>query len=151
MPFWYSIEVFDGSSSASLWAEAYGDTLIESALSSGAVDWSWHRHAWGVVLEVSFEDEAAWEAFRLLTPVRASLDAVPDPVTGLIVYPGRGGSASSGVPRRPRPRIGSGSASLPLPWELGSDDVFPQWPVAPVIRQPTVTLPALAGFSARQR
>ena len=151
MACWYSIEVLDGASSAALWAEAYGDTLIESALSSGAADWSWHRHAWGVVLEVSFEDEAAWEAFRLLTTVGAALDAVPDPVTGLIVYSGRGGSASSSVPRRPRPMIGSGSAALPLPWDLGFDDVFPQWAVPPVIRQPAVTLPALAGFTARLR
>ena len=33
---WYSIEVFDGASSAALWAEAYGDPLLESALSTGA-------------------------------------------------------------------------------------------------------------------
>jgi hypothetical protein len=120
---WYSIEVFDGASSASLWAEAYGDTLIESALVTGASDWSSHRHTWGVVLELAFEDEAAWEAFRQLPTVTAALDAVPDPVTGLIVYPGRGGSSAAYEPRRPRPLVGSGSAALPLPWDLGLDEL----------------------------
>jgi hypothetical protein len=118
---WYSIEVFDGASSAALWAEAHGDTLVESALTSGALDWSWHRHNWGVVLELEFADAAAWEAWRSLLPVSAALDAVPDPVTGLIVYRGRGGSSGAPSPRRPRPLSGSGSAALPLPWEWDLD------------------------------
>lgn len=151
MACWYSIEVFDGAFSASLWAEAHGDALIESALTSGASDWSWHRHAWGVVLEVSFADESAWEAFRWLTTVGAALDAVPDPLTGLIVYSGRGGSASTAVPRRRRPLIGSGSAALPLPWDLGFDDMLPQWPIAPAIRPMNVGQPALAGFTSQLR
>ena len=152
MAYWYSIEVLDGASSAALWAEAHGDALIESALSSGGGDWSWHRHAWGVVLEVSFADDAAWEAFRRLATVQAALDAVPDPLTGLIVYSGRGGSASSAVPRRPRPLTGSGSAALPLPWEFSFDDVLlPMWPLSPGIRPLTVGLPALAGLTARLR
>lgn len=148
---WYSIEVLDGMSSASLWAEAYGDALIEGALSTGATDWSWHRHSWGVVLELEFEDEAAWEAFRRLAPVGAALDAVPDPLTGLIVYPGRGGSSAKPEPRRPRPLVGSGSAALPLPWELDSEEMFPRWPVTPAIRQPSVSLPSLTGVSNRRR
>ena len=49
---WYSIEVFDGASSAGLWAEAHGDPILESALLSGAKDWSWQHHSWGVILEV---------------------------------------------------------------------------------------------------
>ena len=114
---WYSIEVFDGASSAALWYEAYGDSLLEPALSSGAKDWSWHRHSWGTVLELKFEDAKSWEAWRALAQVQAALDAVPDPLSGLIIYRGRGGSSGSSRPRRPRPLVGSGSAALPLPWE----------------------------------
>ena len=112
-----SIEVLDGASSASLWAEARGDSLIEAALTGGATDWAWHRHTWGVVLELCFEDEAAWDRFSALPAVDAALDAVPDPVSGLIVYRGRGGSSGRAEPRRPKPLIGSGSAALPLPVE----------------------------------
>jgi hypothetical protein len=118
---WYSIEVFDGATSASVWAEAYRDVLMETAVTSGASDWSWHRHTWGVVFEVSFADEQAWEKYANLPVVRAALDAVPDPVTGVIVYRGRGGSSGAPFPRRPRPLIGSGSAALPLPWLPGDE------------------------------
>jgi hypothetical protein len=121
---WFSIEVLDGSASASLWSEAYGDALVEAALLSGASDWNWHRHNWGVVLELAFEDEQIWEGFRELPAVRAALDGVPDPVSGLIVYRGRGGSTGTAEPRKPRPLVGSGSAALPLPWELTSDEAF---------------------------
>ncbi len=144
MALWYSIEVLDGASSAYLWSQAHGDALVEGALASGAVDWAWHRHAWGVVLEVSFEDEAAWEKFRALPPVEAALDAVPDPLTGLIVYRGRGGSAANGVPRRPRPLAGAGSAALPLPWEVDSEDFLIPWPVCPAVGGPAVRTPAVA-------
>lgn len=130
MSAWYSIEVFDGATSASVWAEAYRDVLMETAITSGADDWSWHRHTWGVVFEVSFSDEAAWESFVSLPVIRAALDAVPDPLTGLIVYKGRGGSSGSPYPRKPRPLIGSGSAALPLPW-LITDDL---WSVASLMR-----------------
>jgi hypothetical protein len=122
MATWFSIEVLDGASSASLWSEAHGDALIEAAFLSGATDWSWHRHTWGVVLELSFEDEAAWDRFRELPGVIAALDLVPDPVSGLIFYKGRGGSAGRDVPRKPRPMAGSGAAALPLPWELFDDE-----------------------------
>jgi hypothetical protein len=120
---WYSIEVIDGAVSASGWAEAWSDTLSGAALSGGATDWSWHRHSWGVVFETEFADESAWEVFREQPSVRAALDAVPDPVSGIIVYRGRGGSAGSAAPRKPRPMIGSGSAALPLPW-----DFMTEWP-----------------------
>ncbi|MDE3205166.1 MAG: hypothetical protein KGQ66_13225 [Acidobacteriota bacterium] len=123
MSTWYSIEVFDGATSASVWAEAYRDALMETAVTSGASDWSWHRHTWGVVFEVAFADEQAWEDYANLPVVRAALDAVPDPLTGLIVYRGRGGSSGSPFPRKPRPLIGSGSAALPLPWIMSSDDL----------------------------
>ena len=115
---WFSIEVFDGSSSASLWADAWGDSLVGAAFSFGATDWSWHRNTWGVVLELEFKDEEAFEQYRSLVTVKAALDAVPDPVSGLIVYRGRGGSAGRVNPRRPRPLSGSGAAALPFPFML---------------------------------
>jgi hypothetical protein len=121
---WYSIEVFDGASPASVWAEAYRDALMETAVTAGASDWSWHRHTWGVVFEVCFSDEQAWESYANLPVVRAALDAVPDPVTGLIVYRGRGGSSGAPFPRKPRPLVGSGSAALPLPWILSNDEII---------------------------
>lgn len=127
MSAWFSVEVLDGASSAALWAEAWGDALVESALLTGASEWNWHRHSWGVVLELEFEDEDAWERFRDRAGVRAALDAVPDPLTGLVVYRGRGGGAGTWAPRAKRPLIGSGSAALPLPWDLWdteSIDVF---------------------------
>lgn len=123
MSAWYSIEVFDGATSASVWAEAYRDVLMETAITSGASDWSWHRHTWGVVFEVCFRDEATWDGYANLPVVRAALDAVPDPVTGLIVYRGRGGSSGAPYPRKPRPLIGSGSAALPLPWIFSTDEL----------------------------
>jgi hypothetical protein len=39
---------------------------------------------------------------------------VPDPINGLLVYPGRGGSAGATHPRRPRPPLGAGAAPLPV-------------------------------------
>src|SRR3954451_19886074 len=138
---WFSIEVFDGASSASLWSDAWGDSLIEAAFTNGADDWSWHRHTWGVVLELSFEDEAQFDRFRNALPVQTALEAVPDPVSGIIVYKGRGGSAGRGEPRRPRPLAGAGAAALPLPQELffDEDDLFDQY------RSAHVLTPALAG------
>jgi len=124
MPVWFSVEVLDGASSASIWSEAYGDALVESAILSGAIEWNWHKHTWGVVLELAFADDEAWDRFRELPSVAAALDAVPDPVTGLMVYRGRGGSAGSWEPRTHRPLTGSGSAALPLPWDLWQDQLF---------------------------
>jgi hypothetical protein len=124
MSVWFSIEVLDGASSAALWSEAYGDAIVESAFLIGAREWSWHRHSWGVVLELAFDDEEAWDRFRELPSVQASLDAVPDPLTGLVVYRGRGGSAGTWAPRPRRPLIGSGSAALPLPWSLWDTELI---------------------------
>jgi hypothetical protein len=88
---WWSIEVFHGESqAASRWKDSYSETLIESAIANGAIEWSWVEHRSGVVLEVCLPDEASWEAFRRLPAVQAALDAVPDPVNGLLVYGGRG-------------------------------------------------------------
>ncbi len=112
---WWSIEVFHGTLSAARWQDAHSSSLIESAISNGAVDWAWHRHRWGVVFEVAFRDDAQWEVFRSLPSVRAALDAVPDPVNGLLVYRGRGGGAGRFARRRPRPHAGAGAMALPEP------------------------------------
>src|SRR5437763_1534505 len=107
----------------------WGDALVEAAFGMGVTDWSWHRNTWGVVLELDFADEDTFERFRGLPAVVAALDAVPDPVSGLIVYRGRGGSAGRVTPRRPRPLAGAGAAALPLPQELffDEDDLFDQY------------------------
>lgn len=122
MPYWMSIEVLDGAFSASRWADAHGDSLVEAALTNGASDWAWHHHSWGVVFEVAFADEASWERYRFLHGVRAALDAVPDPNFGLIISRGRGGSAGTRDPRRPPLLSGSGAAALPLPLVDQLDD-----------------------------
>jgi hypothetical protein len=114
---WLSIEIFDGPHPASSWRDSYGEALTEAALTNGAQDWIWHEHRWGLVLEVLFDTDDAAEAFRHLPAVRAALDAVPDPVNGLLVYRGRGGGSGSRVPRRPRPHLGSGAAEPDHPPE----------------------------------
>ena len=117
-PHWMSIEVFDGiGASAGAWQDAWGDQLVENALFSGAVDWTWHRTSWGVIFEVAFDDEDAWDAYRASLGVELALAAVPDPVRGLIIYKGRGGESGTRKPRKPRPLIGSGAAELPIPIE----------------------------------
>jgi hypothetical protein len=122
---WFSIEVIDGGFSAGSWADGYGDELIWAAQELGISDWSWARHSWGVVLEIELPDELAWEQYLASPAVRAALDAVPDPVHGLITYKGRGGSAGSRNPRKPRPLIGAGAAALPLPERFDElDDWF---------------------------
>jgi len=110
-----SIEVLNGPFPASRWADAHGDALTEAALGFGATGWSWHRFAWGVVLELDFVDQDAWSAFRYSTAVTAALDAVPDPVWGRFVYRGRGGSSGSWIPRRPRPSRDAGAVEVPTP------------------------------------
>jgi hypothetical protein len=110
---WWSIEVLDGEFSAQRWRESHGPALMEAAITRGAVDWNWEEHHWGVIFEVAFRDAEAWSVFRQLPGVAAALDAVPDPVNGLLIYQGRGGSSNSADPRRPRPHLGAGSAELP--------------------------------------
>jgi hypothetical protein len=114
---WWSIEVMDGAFSAEQWRVSYGRSLFESAVTHGAVDWTWRPTEWGIVLEVEFRDGDAWQAFRQLPAVQAALDAVPDPDRGLFVFPGRGGSSDAMLPRRPRPNLGAGGAALPVPPE----------------------------------
>jgi hypothetical protein len=131
-----SIEVFDGAFGGQSWADAYGDALIEAALAHGATDWQWVRLRWGVVLELSFVDELSWERFRFHPSVQAALDGVPDPVSGLIIYKGRGGASGAGRPRRPRPAAGAGAIALPLPesFELLDDDFLDASLRTPVLR-----------------
>jgi len=114
---WMSIEVLNGAIPATRWKDAHGRFLVEAAVTHGARDWSWFLRDWGVILEVAFADEADWARFRELPAVQAALDAVPDPVNGLLIYPGRGGGSGRVVPRRPRPRAGAGAAALPTPVE----------------------------------
>jgi hypothetical protein len=110
---WWSIEVLDGAFSAERWRDAHSAALLEAAVTNGAVDWIWQREPWGVILEIRFADDDAWTAFRRLPAVVAALDAVPDPVNGVLVYRGRGGSSASGDPRRRLPRAGAGAAPIP--------------------------------------
>jgi len=117
MDHWLSIEVFDGELSASRWRLAYGDALTEAALTNGAEQWVWHEHRWGVVLEIEFSSDETRDAFRRLPVVTAALDAVPDPVRGLLVYPGRGGGSGSRLPRKPKPLPMSGAGAVPVPHE----------------------------------
>ncbi len=112
---WWSIEVLHGELSAYRWQEQHDSALIEAALTNGAIDGSWQAGSWGVVFEVLFETEQQWQAFRNLPVVRAALDAVPDPVNGLLVYRGRGGGADARQPRRPSPAPAAGAVSLPEP------------------------------------
>jgi hypothetical protein len=116
---WWSIEVFDGDTmSAALWRDAYGGVLIEAAITHGAYDWEWHLHSWGALFEVGFRSEGQFETYRDLPAVRAALDAVPDPVNGLLVYRGRGGSSGRVQPRMPRPIAGAGGAEIPREPEI---------------------------------
>ena len=115
---WWSIEVFDTRIQAALlWKDSYRTQLVESAITSGAIEWAWIEHKSGVVFEVCFADEARWEAFRSLPGVQAALDAAPDPVNGVLVYRGRGGGAGARWPRRPKPSAGAGAIELPEPTE----------------------------------
>jgi hypothetical protein len=112
---YWSIEVFDAEVPAARWRDSYGAALVEAAISNGTVGWDWIKSRWGVVLEVRFKDDAQWEAFRALPAVQAALDAVPDPVNGLLVYRGRGGASGASSPRRPRPVPSAGAVALPEP------------------------------------
>jgi len=125
---WFSIEVLDGAYSAAGWADAFGDSLVGEAIAGGARDWAVQPHAWGLVFEVEFGTEEAWTRFRDSLAVRVALDAVPDPLSGLIIYKGRGGSAGGREPRRARPLTGAGAAALPLPFHEDSWSVFPPSP-----------------------
>ncbi len=133
----WTIEVADAAPVASggSWRRAHGEWLVEAALTHGAKDWTWVVRPWGVLVELSFDDEADWLRFRATPAVQAALDAAPDPVNGMWVYSGRGGSSAARVPRHPRPFRSSDSAPLPepdpepVPWQqpLGSRATVCRW------------------------
>jgi hypothetical protein len=116
---WGSIEISGGDFAVSTWIRARGEEVIRTALEHGAHDWDWASRAWGVVLEFSFGDSLApdggWASFIDNPLVKAALDAVPDPINGLLLYPGRGGSCPALVPRRPKPAPVAAAAALPEP------------------------------------
>jgi hypothetical protein len=134
---WWSIEVFHSEFPAGLWRDTYSSMLIESAVTAGATSWEWHEHHYGVVFEVEFDGDSRWEAFRAIAAVQAALDAVPDPVNGLLVYRGRGGGAGASSPRKPRPAAGAGAMALPEPGRPERADLTTTAPPG---------LPFLAGF-----
>ena len=98
---WLTIEVLDADLPAAAWLRAWHDSLVQTAVSAGAVFWDDHAHSWGVVLEFTFADETARDRFRVHPTLLAAVDATPDPVNGTLVYPHRGGGSGSRVPRRP--------------------------------------------------
>jgi hypothetical protein len=115
---WWSIEILDAEhavTSAAQWRDAYAQTLAESAVTNGAVQWEWFEFGWGVVFEIAFRDERQWPAWRELPGTRAALDAVPDPVSGLVTHRGHGGASGSPVPRRPRITPSTDRVALPEP------------------------------------
>jgi hypothetical protein len=102
---WWSIEIMDAEHaelSAASWRDAHAQLLTESLVTNGAVQWKWFEHSWGVVLEVAFVAETTWLVWRALPGTQAALDAVPDPLSGLLVHRGHGGTSGSYVPRTPR-------------------------------------------------
>jgi hypothetical protein len=112
--YWWSNEVFDGPrGSARSWRDAHGAALVEAAITNGAREWEWHHHSWGVLFEVGFADEDRGKAYRDLPAVLAALDSSPDPVNGVLVYRGRGGSSGRVEPRRPLPIVAGGAAEAP--------------------------------------
>jgi hypothetical protein len=115
MGIWLTIEIQHGEIRADGWRRAHGESLIEAAVTNGARGWEWHTPRWGLILELEFSGEEARDAFRNLPAVTAALDAVPDPVFGLLVYPGRGGGSGAGKPRRPRPAPLAGAAEMEEP------------------------------------
>jgi hypothetical protein len=115
---WWTVEVFSGEKlPASGWRYAYEDELTEAAITHGAMYYEWHDSQYGVIFEVLFRSDAEFEAFRDLPAVRAALDAVPDPVNGLLIYRGRGGAAGSAKPRKPKPAPSAAALELEEPKE----------------------------------
>ena len=100
-------------------------------MTNGVRDGTWHADRWGVVFEVLFDTEEQWEAFRGLPVVRAALDAVPDPVNGLLIYRG-GGGAGARESRRPTPAPSAAAVSLPGP----ADEPYMNLACMPGVRGP---------------
>lgn len=112
----WTIEVADGPRlSAQAWRRAHGELLVEAAVTHGAQEWTWVVRDWGALLEIAFREESEWLRFRGTPAVQAALDSVPDPVGGMWIYSGRGGSSAARIPRHPKPRLLSDVAPLPEP------------------------------------
>ncbi len=133
---WITLEVIDGATSAASWACPWHDRRIEAAATGGAAFWDEHEHRWGVVLEFVFADERQRDTFRQAPVVLAALDAAPDPVNGVLVYPHRGGGSGTRQPRRAEPLTGSGSAGVPEP-DPDAERVVPCTSCLPVERTAT--------------
>jgi hypothetical protein len=118
MRFEMTIEVFDGQTPASLWANAHLNTILEIAAGFGAKDWRSIERSWGVIIEVAFENEEAWEAFRRAPTVVAAFDAAPRVLTRR----GWGGSSGTRKPLKPKPYAGAGAAEIPIPEEASAVD-----------------------------
>lgn len=119
-----SIEIIDAAFSASSWKFAHGDVLTATGVEWGASEWRWVERPWGLVFEIAFRKESAAETWLSLPAVKAALDAVPDPIAGLVVHRGWGGTSGSGEPRRGKPLAGAGGAEVPVPEEVVLDDVI---------------------------
>jgi hypothetical protein len=115
---WWSIEVFSGDRlPASSWRYAYEDEITEAAITHGAMYYEWHDTEYGVIFEVLFREDREMESFCELPAVRAALDGVPDPVNGLLIYRGRGGTSGGRKPRKPKPAPDAAALELEEPKE----------------------------------
>jgi len=131
---YWTIEVLNGELSALRWRDAYGDALVEAAHTNLVADWQWTLHPWGVALQLEFTEEEDWSRFRALPVVRAALDAVPDRVSGVLIYPGLGGSNGASVPRRPRPAPIFTAAAVAVPVRRLKLDVAARLEPTPFLR-----------------
>ena len=138
-----AIEIIDAAFPASSWQRAYGDALTNAAMSWSGLDWEWREFKWGLLFMVAFPSEAEYDEWRRTPVVIAALDAVPDPVNGLVFHRGWGGTSGSGEPRRGKPMAGAGGAELPVPEETVQGDV-----VADVVRDATGSGPVRTAASA---
>ncbi len=139
MPCWMSLEIFNGSFAASLWADAHNDALVESAVTAGAIDWDLKRTAWGVVFEVAFKTEAEWEAYKQSEAFRNALRTAPEPETGVLIYRGRSLDSGTPNPRKPKPKSGSGANALALPFTLPFVEAQPPFFGEPLITRKHVS------------
>jgi hypothetical protein len=117
-----AIEILDAAFPASSWQRAWGDQLTTSAMSWSGLDWEWRHRTWGLIFLVAFPSQAEYEEWRKMPVVIAALDAVPDPVNGLVFHRGWGGTSGSGEPRKGKPLVGAGGAELPEPEDEALDD-----------------------------
>ena len=110
-----TVEIIDGQFSATLWFEQEGDRLLEAAFWHGASEWARHDLEWGLVVELGFPSQAEWDKCNADPVFLAVLDQVPDPVNGVHVSVGWGGSAGVREPRRPPKLPSAGAVALPDP------------------------------------